>query len=311
VARFGADGATALGLAQTAATLPTDGMIGAYPDLTEIEPADREVLDPLFRTLRDGVSELSFAGIYCFRESHGYRIGRLDDGNVVVSGADKGRTFFIAPFGLPRPDLLDQLFQRFGQMKLVTEGQAEALRQADFVVDEDRDNFDYLYPRQALATLAGRALQRKRNLVNHFVKRHDYQVFPLTAERTPEALAILEEWRNDARAQADYTPARDALVHASEFGLVGSVYHVEGQPAGYTLGEYAAGGTMFVVHYEKTIPGMKGLYQVINMDFARSRPDTCTIVNREQDLGDPGLRQAKLTYRPSAFVRKFRARKPG
>ncbi len=284
-------------------------MIGSYPDLTEIELADREVLDPLFRSLRDGVSELSFAGIYCFREPHGYRIARLPDETIVLAGADKGHSFFISPFGLPRPDLLDGLFQQFGEMKLVTESQAEALRPAGFVISEDRDNFDYLYPREALATLAGRSLQRKRNLVNHFLKHHTYQAFPLDGQRVDEALHILDEWRKDARDQADYAPARDALMHASEFGLAGSVFHVEGQPAGYTLGEYAVSGSMFVVHYEKTIPGMKGLYQIINMDFARSLPATCTIVNREQDLGDPGLRQSKLTYRPSGFIRKFRARK--
>jgi uncharacterized protein len=286
-------------------------MIGSYPDLTEIELADREILGPLFRSLRDGVSELSFAGIYCFRKSHGYRLTRLPDGTIVLVGADKGRTFFISPFGLPRPDLLDQLFQQFGEMKLVTESQADALRPADFVLSEDRDNFDYLYPREALATLAGRALQRKRNLVNNFLKHHDYQAFPLSEQRTDEALHILEEWSKDARDQADYAPARDALLHAREFGLVGSVFHVEGQPAGYTLGEFAAAETMVVVHYEKTIPGMKGLYQIINMDFARSLPATCTTINREQDLGDPGLRQAKLTYRPSGFIKKFRARKAG
>jgi hypothetical protein len=284
-------------------------MIGSYPDLTEIELADREILGPLFRSLRDGVSELSFAGIYCFRESHGYRMTRLPDDTIVLVGADKGRTFFISPFRLPRPELLDQLSQQYGEMKLVTESQAEVLRAAGFEVSEDRDNFDYLYPREALATLAGRSLQRKRNLVNSFLKHHEYQAFPLTEERTDEALFVLEEWRKDARDQADYAPARDALVHARDFGLVGSVFHVEGQAAGYTLGEYAMGGTMFVVHYEKTIPGMKGLYQIINMDFARSLPATCTIINREQDLGDPGLRQAKLTYRPSSFVRKFRVRK--
>jgi uncharacterized protein len=286
-------------------------MIGAYPDLTLLEPADRETLDPLFRALGDGISELSFAGVYCFREPHAYRITRMDDGTIVLAGTDKGNSFFICPFALPRADLLDELFRRFGELKLVSQTQAESLRQGGLSIVEDRDNFDYLYPREALATLAGRALQRKRNLVNHFVKHRDYRAFPLTAERTEEALSVLEAWREDARDQADYAPARDALTHASEFGLVGSVYQVEQRPAGYTLGEYALGGSMFVVHYEKTIPDMKGLYQVINMDFARSLAPTCTVINREQDLGDPGLRQAKMTYRPSGFVKKFRARKPG
>jgi hypothetical protein len=67
---------------------------------------------------------------------------------------------------------------------------------------------------------------------------------------------------------------------------------------------------MFVVHYEKTIPNLKGLYQLINMDFVRSLPAPVTLINREQDLGDPGLRQAKITYRPCDFVKKYRARKP-
>jgi len=122
-------------------------------------------------------------------------------------------------------------------------------------------------------------------------------------------VTVLEAWRAGARDQADYAPARDALEHAAEFGLIGSVFYVEGAPAGYTLGEFTAGGRMFVVHYEKTIPGMRGLYQVINMNFARSLPTSCEIINREQDLGDPGLRQAKMTYRPSGFVKKFRARR--
>jgi hypothetical protein len=119
---------------------------------------------------------------------------------------------------------------------------------------------------------------------------------------------VLEAWRSSSRDPADYAPAREALVHADDFGLRGAVYYVDGQPAGYTLGEVAKADTMFVVHYEKTIPDMKGLYQLINMDFVRGLPATCVLINREQDLGDPGLRQSKLTYRPCDFVKKYRAR---
>ena len=286
-------------------------MIGSYPNLTELELADRPQLEPLFRQLRDGLSELSFAGIYCFRASHAYRIGRLADGTYLLAGADKGNPFFICPFGLPRPDLLAELFLRFSAMKLVTEAQAAELRQAGYEVSEDRDNFDYIYRRDDLAALRGRALQRKRNLVHAFEKRHTYEAYELAPDRVGDALAVLESWRENARDQADYAPAREALEHASEFGLHGRLYYVEGKPAGYTLGEEARAGTMFVVHYEKTVPDMKGLYQVINMDFVRSLPAAVTLINREQDLGDPGLRQAKITYRPCDFVKKYRAHLAG
>jgi hypothetical protein len=50
----------------------------------------------------------------------------------------------------------------------------------------------------------------------------------------------------------------------------------------------------------------KGVYQFINQDFARFLPERFALVNREQDLGDEGLRQAKMTYRPSGFVKKYR-----
>jgi len=284
-------------------------MIGSYPNLTELELADRPLLEPLFRGLTDGLSELSFAGVYCFRASHAYRIGHLQDGTYVLAGADKGIPFFICPFGLPTLDLLSELFRAFSTMKLVTETQVEHLRQADFEVTEDRDNFDYLYRREDLAALRGRALQRKRNLVHAFEKMHTYEAYPFSSDRLGDAIAILEAWRDNAKDQADYAPSREALEHASEFGLHGRIYYVEGKAAGYTLGETAKAGTMFVVHYEKTVPDMKGLYQVINMDFVRSLPPEVVLINREQDLGDAGLRQAKLTYRPCDYVKKYRARK--
>jgi hypothetical protein len=283
-------------------------MIGTYPDLTELDLADRPLLDPLLRELREGVSELTFAGLYCFRAAHNYRVGRLADGTLVLAGSDKGKCFFVCPFALPRKELLDELFARCTCMKLVTAAQAERLRGAGYDIVEDRDNFDYLYRREQLATLAGRGLQKKRNLVHAFVRANDYRTLPLALDRVSDALSVLEAWREHARDLADYAPSRDALVHLEEFGLQGRITYVADRPVAYALGEPAAVGGMFIVHYEKTVPDIKGLYQFINMDFARALPPDFGIINREQDLGDPGLRQAKMTYRPCGFVPKYRAR---
>jgi hypothetical protein len=45
----------------------------------------------------------------------------------------------------------------------------------------------------------------------------------------------------------------------------------------------------------------------MNQAFAAALPRFFTYLNREQDLGDEGLRQAKMTYRPSGFVKKYSA----
>ena len=86
----------------------------------------------------------------------------------------------------------------------------------------------------------------------------------------------------------------------------GAVYYVDGKPAGYALGEPIAKARMFAVHFEKATGDYKGIYQFINQAFAQALPPYFRQVNREQDLGDEGLRQAKMTYRPSGFVRKYR-----
>ena len=96
-----------------------------------------------------------------------------------------------------------------------------------------------------------------------------------------------------------------ALDHREEMGLVGGVTLVKGQVAAYCLGEPLNSDT-FVVHFEKTEPGRDGLAQVINRDYCRNALGEFAFVNREQDLGDEGLRQAKESYYPEFLAEKFR-----
>jgi hypothetical protein len=77
-------------------------------------------------------------------------------------------------------------------------------------------------------------------------------------------------------------------------------------PAAYTIGEPLMKGRSFVVHFEKAADGYRGIYQFINKAFAAMLPKHYKWINREQDLGDEGLRQSKMTYRPSGFVKKYR-----
>ncbi|MFZ0484981.1 MAG: phosphatidylglycerol lysyltransferase domain-containing protein, partial [Desulfobacterales bacterium] len=61
-----------------------------------------------------------------------------------------------------------------------------------------------------------------------------------------------------------------------------------------------------VIHFEKGNPDYKGAYQAINQMFLEHNGEQFDFVNREQDLGDEGLRKAKLSYHPVDFVKKYR-----
>jgi len=281
-----------------------------YPAFSEIALEQRPALHPRFAALPDGMSELTFAGIYLFRHVHRYKIALLDEDLVVISGED-AEPFFILPFGLPPQDVLAELFDRFGMTKCSSASQAEQLSAMGYRVWEDRDNFDYLYRREEMASLAGRKLHKKKNLVNQFLRNNACVIKPLLAEHVGDALAILEAWRLQEEAAGDYAAAREALENMEPLQLCGNVFYVNDEPAAFSLGEELARGRMWVTHFEKAVARdqYKGIYQYINQAFVSTLPEKYEMVNREQDLGDPGLRQAKESYKPAGFVKKYRAAK--
>ena len=63
----------------------------------------------------------------------------------------------------------------------------------------------------------------------------------------------------------------------------------------------------FGVHYEKADINIDGIYSAINQEFASHLPEQYIYLNREEDLGIPGLRQAKLSYHPVLLLEKTKA----
>jgi len=283
-------------------------MIKEYPEFSPLSLDQRSVLHPRFQRLAEGMSELTFAGIYLFRDAHHYQISRIGDDVFVIAGTD-AEPFFILLFELPQEDVLNSLFERYRTMKAVSQSQAQRLSQMGYRVWEDRDNSDYLYTREKLAALSGRELHRKKNLVNLFLRNNACIAKPLLEEYAGDALRVLERWTAQQDRPGDYDAAKEALENMEVLQLCGGILYVNEEPVAYTLGEELARGRMFVVHFEKAVlrEEYAGIYQYMNRAFAALLPDKYELINREQDLGDPGLRQAKESYRPIGFVKKYRA----
>lgn len=285
--------------------------IPQYPDTAPITLGMRDLLHPRLSMLPDGVSEFTFAGLYLFRGTYGYHLSRLPHEQLLVSGRKGSDRFCMLPCGLPADDdLVVELMERFEYIKGLSESQADSqwvrLERLGYTVQEDRDNFDYLYLKSDLAELSGRKYHKKRNHVNAFINNYHYDECPLTSDNRDEALMILEKWQAQREDRSDYAAAREALERFEELDLRGYLVAVDGKAAAYTLGEPLMKGRSFVVHFEKAIDDYRGIYQFINKAFATMLPRHYQWINREQDLGDEGLRQSKMTYRPTKFVKKYR-----
>lgn len=291
----------------------------ALPDYPELAPITLEMqadLHPALAVVEDGISEFTFANLYLFRKTYNYHLARVGD-LVVVSGTKDGKRFFMMPCGLPDDNgALERLLADHDYIKGLAERHADSnrvrLERLGWRPEEDRDNFDYLYLRSDLAALQGRKYHKKRNLVNAFINNYNYEESPLTKDNIAEAFHILEQWREERTTKDDdYDAAWEALDLVDRLGLHGYVVRVDGTPAAYTLGEALMKGRSFAVHFEKAIGDYKGIYQFINRAFASVLPRHYHYINREQDLGDEGLRQAKMTYRPFGFIKKYKVMPSG
>lgn len=180
-----------------------------------------------------------------------------------------------------------------------------------FQVRHDRDNDEYIYLSEKLATLKGKKLQSKRNHINRFRKDHpDWDYITLSsAEERAECIALLDEWEdlNLSKAELslrhDYLATRIMLDHFDYLRLRGGALRTDGKIVAFTLGEPLTRDT-FVVHVEKALADMNGAYATINRQFVEHEASSFLYVNREEDMGLEYLRQAKQSYHPDLLLRE-------
>ena len=194
----------------------------------------------------------------------------------------------------------------------------EFLFPGKFYIHVDRDSFDYVYDIHDLADLRGRKFQSKRNHFNRFCAEHPHhRVLPMTCEGMPQVKKFLEDWyarRRESDPLGDYMMESVALArlfnHCGELDMEGLVLMDGEEILAFTIGSRLSKDT-FDIHFEKAREDVPGAYNAINCHFARylrMKHPEILYLNREDDMGLEGLRNAKLSYRPHHMVEKYWAR---
>lgn len=286
--------------------------IPSFPVFAPLTLEMAQEISPHLVKLPDGISEFSFAGLYLFRYRYSYKASFLGD-LLILSGELEGKRFFITPCCSTGIEIIQELFKTHDYWKLISPAfikkNQEVMISAGFTIIEDRDNFDYLYNKGELATLSGKKFHKKKNHVNAFELSYPmHTVKSLNAETRGDALCVLESWveNEENPLNTDYRAAKEALELLDQFDMIGLVLYVDDLPVAWCMGELVGNGRIVAVHFEKARVDFRGAYQYINYVFAQGLPISVEFINREQDLGDEGMKQAKMTYRPSGFVEKYK-----
>jgi uncharacterized protein len=287
-------------------------------EFSEFKPVsldDRDLFLRQYRQYPQVHSDNTFANMVCWNHYANYRFADVD-GAIVLASTIDGVASFRPPIGPKNPALLDDVIDL-----ALREGGAAPLLVLDPVNEAwireiypnltlypDRDYFDYIYRTEDLADFAGKGYATVRRQVNHFRREYAYSVEAITRENIDEVwefLVIWCEWR-DCDSVPILAYEKEAILFAINnffaIGLRGWIIRV-----GETIGAISVvdevNADMAVVHFEKALPETyRDIYKVIMTETAAGLRERYRFINRECDMGVPGLRESKTRCHPACMV---------
>ena len=289
-----------------------------------VEAQDMEVIAPYIGLRPNKSCDSVFLDSFIWRKYYHVRYAISDGRAVQWIMQDKGQLFSALP--LCREEELEHYFYEMVdyfnnvlhspfRIYLADEEGTEKLNldSAKFRITEQEDLKDYLYDGDALRTLAGKKLHKKKNNINAFMREYEgrFEYRKLCCSDRDDVWKFLDKWREqkgeEVEEHLDYEVhgIHEILKNCSTLPVeMGGVY-IDDKMEAFTIGSLNARENMAVIHIEKANPEIRGLYQYINREFLIHEFPQVSLVNREDDLGLEGLRKAKMSYNPIGFERKY------
>lgn len=298
----------------------------------DITIEDKNLFDEYLNAFEYKTSGLSFTSLFMYKDLNHFKYDIIND-YLCISGhshleVDNPDPFLFPPltktgyYDIDRlSDTIDQLRQIFEKkgyifsIRLLPFHMADIFEQAKperFNFGSDRPNYDYVYLSKDLIELKGKKFHRKKNHLNYFKSHYDYQYMPLSANMAEACLALNSKINEKKKIsqnelkllRMEEHAMKEAFLNYEKAGFIGGVISINENIEAFTMGG-PLGKKSIVVHIEKANTNYRGLYQAINNEFCKHAAQSVKYINREEDMGLPGLRKAKRSYRPAMYVEKY------
>ena len=292
-------------------------------DFHPITLEDKKIFDDIYSRYPIEHTENSFGTLYCWRHYGNYKIAEVE-GSLIIWGDTDAYTSIRAPIGPKNKKVLDAAVD----LALSTESEApflvleswqlEWIKQVrpDLVFHQDRDFSDYIYSSESLASLEGKQYLMIRKQLNRFRKKCPSTVEIISEENFDDIKDFINKWCQ-YRECDKYTILKhekealhEALSYFHELEFEGLVVKPHGEIGGLAIFE-ELNPTTSVVHYEKGLPDCEGIYKEINYQTALMLKDRYQYINRESDMGIPGLKESKERYHPVRRAELFYLERTG
>ena len=263
------------------------------------------------------ICDLSFTNLFLwsFGENTEYEI---ENNVLTIRSFYKGKEYYFMP--LPKEETtenieemkkkLNQLIDKKVPIHYFNEYWYEKLKDDFPCLKEKRYYEDYIYSFESLSTLKGRHYSKKKNRVANFKRNYDFVYESITKENIHEVIKFQKKWfdlysdSNEEILRNENTGILEIFNNWDKLNIKGGLLKVNNEVIAYTLGEKITQNTV-LIHIEKALIDYVGSYQAINMFYLEKEWENIEYVNREDDFGDEGLREAKMSYKPLYLLKKY------
>ena len=285
-------------------------------DFKRLQPEQKQYYDRYLMNCGRRGCEYSFPNLFLWGRQTAAEIG----GFLVLFSHFEGRSVYTFPVGQGdiKP-VLDAIIEdsrergipcRLTSLLVEDCRTLEQLYPGQFRCNWDRNSYDYVYAIEDLAHLRGRKYIKKRNHLHQFEAAcPDWRVEPMGESNLDTARRFTGDWlsrREEETFRLEKIALERAFRYFKELELEGMLLYVEDRPVAMTIGSRLTEDT-FDIHFEKADETVSGAYNAINREFAaylQKKYPELVYLNREDDLGIPGLRTAKESYRPVDMIAK-------
>ncbi len=297
----------------------------------DITIESKKVLDEYLSAFEYKTSGLSFSSLYMWRKENEFSWEIIGD-YMIIAGLShleiESHEYFLFPpltktgkyeseslreAILKAKEIFESKGERFSMRLLPShmKGIIEEAFPGEVEFIDDRPNYDYVYLKQNLAELAGRAYHGKKNHLNYFHNNFSYEYVPLRPDMLDIVMQFLEEFNarkvlephERAWLMMETQAMKDVVLNLDKLNYIGGAIVIDGKVEAFSIGGKLGAETV-TVHVEKANSQIRGLYVAINNEFCKHLPEDIKYVNREEDMGIINLRKAKLSYKPIELVEK-------
>ncbi len=279
-------------------------------DYRPVSLADRALFQDYFARFPQTHTEYLFTGFVSW--SHYTPVFyTIKEGTLLIMNRMDGRPQFRPPVGERNEKILKEvlsLAKKEGDshaVMAIDENAKDWIRSVypEMKLQADRDFSDYVYLAKNLANLPGKSYLNQRNHLNKFRRKYKYSVEKIGPENKQEVGEFLKRWclardcEEHRMLEEEKTAILYCMEHFFELALSGICIRIKGVIQALSVWEQMNSETA-AIHFEKGMPEYEGIYPAINNEAAKILAKDYKYINRESDLGIPGLRTAKERLHP-------------